>query len=1011
MKKTHLYMAGLLLSAFTVLPLGAQTPQQETLSRGVVAVKTSSGVFVSWRYLGTDSPSAKFNVYRDGELLNSSPLTDVTNYTDAGGTTSSTYVVTRVSGTSGVESSAETAVWDNFYKKIALNRPPSGVTPAYTATNDGTTEEYPNGQYYSYTPNDCSVGDVDGDGEYEIIVKWDPTNSRDNSYYGYTGEVYLDCYKLDGTQLWRINLGKNIRAGAHYSPFMVYDLDGDGKAEVACKTAPGTIDGQGNYVLMEGDSETDDYRNSNGMIIKGSEYLTLFNGETGAEITTIAYNPPRVSASNWGDSYGNRSERYLACIAYLDGINPSLVMCRGYYSRAVLVAYDFDGTTLTQRWIHDSPSSGIGAYGEGNHNLSVGDVDEDGCDEIIYGACAIDHDGSLLYRTGLGHGDAIHLSDMDPDIRGLEVFDIHEETTAKYGYEMHKAGTGEILFGDYTGSDVGRGCAADIDANYRGQESWTTEGGIRDCKGNTISGSRPSMNFRLYWDGDLQDELLDGTTISKWSSSQKKASTLIELSSYAQVSSCNSTKQTPCLSADLFGDWREEVILWDTSDSASLVLYTTTTPSDYRLPTLMHDHTYRMGIAWQNVGYNQPPHLGYYIGDGDIESARLTKISEGSRSQTVGVHMPIDTVTFRWDRCDGVEISRLPSGIYSRYKDSAKTISIYGTPSVSGDYTIVISTEGNPVANPTDTVFLEILPEDDITAVALYRFDESAGSTAANAIYGEAVASGFTPEWDSGMSGNGILFPETADETSVLTQDSYSELEAIDTQSFTISLWIKTENGDQSILDIEGEDGSFIRIERNSRFSFSICDGTTTTSATARSTTTLFNGEWNYLVCIRDRSDEKLYVYLNGSLMTQATDKCGDLSLSQIAIGNREEEGTYLSYRGMMDNLTISTGAMNDRQVNEAYSATEEVLVDNTPHVNVYPTRFADQLHIQLSQEAKNVSIQLYNQVGSLMLERVYDMTGNPLLTISGLDNLPSGIYLLRINNGNTQETVKLLKR
>ena len=403
MKRNYIYAA--LLYAFTVAvtPAIAGQPQQEKIGRGVVAVKTDEGVFVSWRYLGTDSPSAGFNLYRDGEKLNDEPIMTSTNYVDKEGTAGSVYVVKRVDYGKETDISEETGVWDKFYRKIKLQRPPSGVTPPYSVTNGDKKEDYPNGPFYSYTPNDCSVGDVDGDGKYEIIVKWDPTNSRDNSHYGITGEVYLDCYKFDGTQLWRINLGKNIRAGCHYTQFMVYDLDGDGKAEVACKTAPGTIDGKGKAVLMGNDSADADYRNSRGMVITGSEYLTVFNGETGAEITSVPYSPLRGSVSSWGDNYGNRSERYLACIAYLDGVRPSLVMCRGYYQRTALAAYNFDGKGLTQLWLHDSTKSGEGAYGQGNHNLSVGDVDEDGCDEIVYGSCVIDNDGSLLYRTRWGH--------------------------------------------------------------------------------------------------------------------------------------------------------------------------------------------------------------------------------------------------------------------------------------------------------------------------------------------------------------------------------------------------------------------------------------------------------------------------------------------------------------------------------------------------------------------------------------------------------------------------------
>lgn len=1018
MKKTRLrikiLLSFLLMAAWQ--PIGAQMPQQEVLNRGVVAVKTSSGVFVSWRYLGTDSPSAAFNIYRDGEKLNSEPITTSTNYVDAGGTLSSIYVVKRVDYGRETDASEETSVWETFYKKIKLQRPASGVTPPYTVTNGDNEENYPNGQFYSYLPNSCSVGDVDGDNEYEIIIEWAPSNMRDNSLYGYTGEVYLDCYKMDGTQLWRINLGRNIRAGNHYVQFMVYDLDGDGKAEMACKTAPGTIDGQGKAVLMGNDTEDLDFRNSRGMVITGTEYLTVFNGETGAEIHTVAYDPPRGSVSAWGDSYGNRSERYLACIAYLDGLHPSLVMCRGYYTRTTLAAYNFDGEHLTQLWLHDSKSPGQGAYGQGNHNLSVGDVDEDGCDEIVYGACVIDQDGSLLYRTGWGHGDAMHLSDIDPDIPGLEVFCVHEETTAEYGFELHRAGTGEYLTGEFTGSDVGRGVAADIDPNYRGQEFWTTEGGVRDCKGNSIGGSRPSMNFRVYWDGDLQDELFDRSVITKWNPSKKKAETLINLYNYGNATDCAVVKYTPNIQADLLGDWREEVVLWDKSDSSSLVLFTTTTPTEYRIPTLMHDHVYRMGIAWQNVAYNQPPHLSYYIGDGEIEYARLSKISRGEREQTVGIYMPINTLTFRWDRCDGVELNTaLPGGISSSYNEASHTISFFGTPTAAGKYTLELSTYGNPVNNPSEIIIFNIIGEDKITTVAQYHFDETAGTSAANTVYGQATAEGFTPGWGNGYIGNAIDWSAITAESSRLVQPTYTQLNALADQSFTIALWVKGEKANQCLLDIEGDNGSYIRIEGDNLLRFTICDGTNETQLSARIMPNLFNNEWNQLICVRDREDGKLYLYLNGERRAQIDDKCGNLEISSITIGNREENGTYLPYRGMMDELRISTGAMNERQVGEYYqdptAGINNIEVGNSG-IKVYPTHFTHEVQIDFNGDLSGATtVTLCNNAGSVVFEREYHLNGLPRLIIGGFDGLPQGAYILRVANGNLVESYKLFKQ
>lgn len=600
--------------------------QMEQLDRGLVAVKQNYNVFLSWRMLGTDPDEIGFNIYRDGVKINSTPLFDKTNTFDVHGTLQSVYhvlpVLDGVEDTTGV---TYVKPWSSSVLTLQLQRPQGGITEPNRTGSVGKTPDatYSTGQAYSYIPNDCSVGDLDGDGQYELLVKWDPTNSQDNSYYGITGKVYLDAYKLDGTFLWRIDLGKNIRAGAHYTQFMVADFDGDGYAELVCKTAPGTVDGTGKYVLMGSDQPTADYRSLDvtqdrgsrmlGTIQTGSEYLTLFDGRTGAELHSTAYKPARGSVSNWGDSYANRSDRFLACVAYLDGVKPSVVMGRGYYARTTLVAYDVIDKKLSERWFYDSgTTAGFGAFGQGNHNLSVGDVDDDGKDEIVYGSCAFDDDGSLLYSTRLGHGDAMHLSDMDPDRPGLEAWVVHEDKNVSYGYELHDAQTGTVLWGAKTGTDVGRGMAADIDGNNPGFEMWSTgSSGTYSTKGVQVSSKRPSVNFRIYWDGDLRDELLDGTVISKWNGNGTT-----NLLNPSNVGSCNSTKKTPNLSADIFGDWREELVLWSTTDPSQLKIFTTVISSPYRLFTLMHDPVYRNAIAWQNVAYNQPPHLGFYMGDG-----------------------------------------------------------------------------------------------------------------------------------------------------------------------------------------------------------------------------------------------------------------------------------------------------------------------------------------------------------------------------------------------------------
>jgi rhamnogalacturonan endolyase len=577
--------------------------QMETLDRGVVAVSLDGGrVYVGWRLFGTEPNDIAFNVYRDGMPVNTQPITDSTNLVDELRDPNAAYTVCPV--VDGLEGppSASATVWAQDYLTIPL------------ATPDG------------YTPNDASVGDLDGDGQYEIVLHQTGA-SRDNSQSGLTDEPILQAYKLDGTLMWSINLGKNIREGAHYTQFMVYDLDGDGKAEVACKTADGTVDGQGQII---GDPNAD-WRQSDGYILAGPEFLTIFDGQTGAALVTTDYIPPRGRVSDWGDSYGNRVDRFLACIAYLDGERPSLVMCRGYYTRAVLVAWNWRGGELTRVWTFDSDDGTPGnlAYrGQGNHNLSVADVDGDGKDEIIYGACAIDDDGTGLYSTGLGHGDAMHLGDIDPTRPGLEVWGIHENPQHPYGANLRDAATGEVIWG-LSLDDPGRGLALDLDPRTIGDECWANNSdGLYDCKGVRISATKPrSCNFGVWWDGDLLRELLDSNAISKWNWQSGSQTTLLTASA---CTSNNGTKSTPCLCADILGDWREEVI-WRTKDNQELRVYTTTIPTDRRIYTLMHDPVYRLSVAWQNVAYNQPTHTGFYLGDGMATPPRpfITTVAPG----------------------------------------------------------------------------------------------------------------------------------------------------------------------------------------------------------------------------------------------------------------------------------------------------------------------------------------------------------------------------------------------
>lgn len=594
------------------MPLLAQR-NMEYLNRGVSAVAKPDGhYFVSWRLLATDPADIAFNVYRitsNGQpvKLNQQPITAVTSFEDNTADTSNSnswLVKTVIKG-------KETATGNTFTLK-------PGSLPYFPI---------PLKTPAGYSPNDASVGDLDGDGEYEIILH-QAGRAKDNSQAGITDPPIFQAYKLDGTLLWTINLGKNIREGAHYTQFMVYDLDGDGRAEIAMKTADGSIDGKGKVI---GDSSKD-YRNERGYILAGPEYLTVFDGLTGAALFTTNYIPARYPStltpsteqlkSMWGDGYGNRMDRFLACIAYLDGVHPSLVMCRGYYTRTVIAAWDWKNGQLTSRWVFDTNEGHPTYAGQGNHNLSVADVDGDGKDEIIYGAMAVDDNGTGLHTTGFGHGDALHVTDLDPSHPGLEVFDIQERFDDA-GAHFRDARTGEVLWkkasikaGD-DGEGPGRALALDIDPRYPGYECWVAGAGITglfDCKGNKIADNTPACNMGIYWDGDVLSEILNGTSIDKWDYQNSKTNRLLEASQYNCVRN-NGTKSNPVLSADIWGDWREEVI-YRTTDNQELRIFSTTIPTTHRFYTLMNDPQYRLSIAWQNVAYNQPPHTSFFMGEG-----------------------------------------------------------------------------------------------------------------------------------------------------------------------------------------------------------------------------------------------------------------------------------------------------------------------------------------------------------------------------------------------------------
>jgi rhamnogalacturonan endolyase len=575
--------------------------QMEDIDRGVVAVKITGGVYVGWRMMGyeytpTGASSVSYNVYRGGTKI--ANVTDSTNYLDASGTTSSTYAVSAVISGTECSQSPSASTWAQDYLRIPLSIPstsPSGAT---------------------YSANDAAPGDLDGDGVYDLVLKWDPSDSKDNSQSGVTSNVFLDGYTLAGKHLWRIDLGPNIRAGAHYTQLSVGDFDGDGKAEVACKTAPGTKDGSGTY-LHTGPASSDDdsakYANSDGYILTGPEYLTVFEGATGKELATVSYPVPRGTVSAWGDKYGNRVDRFNGGLAFVSDTGsgktatgrPSIIQQRGYYTRMTISAYNFRNSALTKVWTFDSDVSGNGsAAGQGNHQAMAADVNNDGAQEIITGATTIGSDGTLMCTTGKGHGDAMHVSELVKG-KGISVFTVHESGT--YGHDCHNAATCSLYIDTPGKDDNGRGVADYVSMNDLTAATCSSGVGTMNCATGATVSSNAGSNFLIYWDADEARELENGTSITK-----SGGGTLL---SATDCASNNGTKSTPTLTADLLGDWREELILRE-ADNSALRLYTTTAVTKRRMYTLMHDPTYRAQVSFEQSAYNQPPHVGFHIGAG-----------------------------------------------------------------------------------------------------------------------------------------------------------------------------------------------------------------------------------------------------------------------------------------------------------------------------------------------------------------------------------------------------------
>lgn len=609
MKKNLLIIIGLALAA---LPSFAQRTTDK-LDRGLVAMKASTGVYLSWRLLGSEYYDVTYNVYRDGNLIKSGLSTS--NYSDASGNTTSTYTVSAVVRGKEQAQSKAASVWTKSYKEIKL-------------THEGIQS--------TLIPNDACCADIDGDGELEILMKFDNESEMAQSYpkngpsfNGKASHEYsiFEALKQDGKRLWWVNCGPNMGDFQNNEQNIVaYDWDGDGKAEAVMRAADGTVIHCADGTTYTVGDATKNYRSATGggtnwFMWQGNEYLVYMDGETGKPYQCITYPLARFEAGEtslegaWGkNDSGHRASKFFFGAPYLDGRKPSIFLARGIYTRHKMIAYDVDPTTheLKVRWKWYNNTNGPWK-GQGYHNYCIADVDMDGRDEIVFGSMVIDDNGKGLSTSGLGHGDALHCGDFNPYAHGLEIFACNEESQ---GYNYRDATTSKIYKCElHVGKDVGRSMMDNFSDAYPGSIGSAWGSPISSVKNESVSGMVEdgiNQNFRIYWDGDLCSETFN------YRNGKNTEGIIAKYGSWSPIYTCegsltnNDTKGTPCYQGDILGDWREEIIMRTANNN--IRIYSTPTPTQYRNYTLWHDHQYRNGMVWQMCGYNQPPHTSYFLG-------------------------------------------------------------------------------------------------------------------------------------------------------------------------------------------------------------------------------------------------------------------------------------------------------------------------------------------------------------------------------------------------------------